>query len=62
MVSGLYNVPDTYARAMNVVLHGLNWNDVLSFLDGLMALGKTSANIFRSRETYLRGSECISLN
>jgi transposase InsO family protein len=59
MAFGLCNAPATYARAINVVLHGLNWNAVLAFLDDLMALGrsfeghlKTLEDIFTRFRTY----------
>lgn len=55
MAFGLCNAPATYARAMNLVLHGLNWNTVLSFLDDLMALGKDFSHHLRNlRDVFER--------
>ena len=38
---GLCNAPATFARVINLVLRGLNWNTVLAFLDDVLVLGKT---------------------
>ena len=38
---GLCNAPATFARAINLVLHLLNWKIVLAFLDDVLVLGKT---------------------
>ena len=38
---GLCNAPATYSRVMELVLSGLQWDVVLSFLDDLCVLGKT---------------------
>lgn len=38
---GLCNAPATFARAINLVLHRLNWKIVLAFLDDVLVLGKT---------------------
>lgn len=38
---GLCNAPSTFARVINLVLRGLNWNVVLAFLDDILVLGKT---------------------
>jgi hypothetical protein len=35
MSFGLCNAPSTYARAMDLVLRGLNWQIVLAFLDDM---------------------------
>ena len=36
---GLCNAPATYARVMNLVLRGLNWQTTLAFLDDILVLG-----------------------
>ena len=40
MAFGLCNSPPTYARVINLVLRGLNWEVVLAFLDDILVLGK----------------------
>ena len=40
MSFGLCNAPSTYARAMDLVLRGLNWEIVLCFLDDILVMGK----------------------
>lgn len=40
MSFGLCNAPSTYARAMDLVLRGLNWQIVLCFLDDILVMGK----------------------
>ncbi|MCG7866422.1 MAG: RNA-directed DNA polymerase [Candidatus Thiodiazotropha taylori] len=55
MAFGLCNAPATYARAMNLVLHGLNWNQVLAFLDDMLALGKSfEGHLQTLREVFTR--------
>ena len=44
MPFGLANAPSTFSRAMNLVLNGLNWKTVLSFLDDLCVLGTSFQN------------------
>lgn len=41
MVFGLCNTPETFAGAINLVLHRLNWKIAHVFLDDLLVLGKT---------------------
>ena len=38
---GLCNAPATFQRAMNLVLRGLSWHDVLVYLDDIVILGKS---------------------
>lgn len=38
---GLCNAPATFARVMNLVLRGLNWQTVLAFLDDILVLGSS---------------------
>lgn len=40
MAFGLCNAPATFARVMNLVLHGLNWNIVLAFFDDILVMGR----------------------
>ncbi|KAK3084611.1 hypothetical protein FSP39_016239 [Pinctada imbricata] len=39
---GLCNAPATFARAMNIILRGLNWRIILAFLDDMVVLGKSA--------------------
>ena len=41
MPFGLCNSPATYSRAISLVLRGLTWKSVLSFLDDICVLGKS---------------------
>ena len=41
MPFGLCNSPATYSRAISLVLRGLTWKSILSFLDDICALGKS---------------------
>ena len=38
---GLCNAPATFQRAMNLVLRGLTWSEVLVYLDDVIVVGKT---------------------
>jgi hypothetical protein len=52
---GLCNAPATYARIMSLVLCGLSWEVVLSFLDDILALGKTFEEHLKNlRDIFLR--------
>ena len=53
MSFGLCNAPATYARLMNLVLKGLNWNIALAFLDDIMVLGKDVDDHIRNLEKVL---------
>lgn len=47
---GLCNDPATFARAINLVLHRLNWKIALEFLDDILVLGATAeAHLDNSR-------------
>ena len=55
MAFGLCNAPATYARAMSLVLHGLNWNQALTFLDDMLALGKSFEGYLKTlRDIFIR--------
>lgn len=66
---GLCNAPATFARVMNLVLHGLNWNIALAFLDDILVLGKcfmdhlrNLENIFQRFRTFklkLKPKKCV---
>ena len=38
---GLTGSPATFQRAVNLILHGLTWKEVLAYLDDLVILGKS---------------------
>ena len=38
---GLCNSPATFQRAMNLVLSGLTWKSVISYLDDIIVLGNS---------------------
>ena len=44
MSFGLANAPSTFSRVMALVLKGLNWDTVLSFLDDLCVVGSSFEN------------------
>ena len=55
MAFGLCNSPATFSRAMNLVLQGLTWREVLSFLDDILALGKSfNSHLETLRQIFLR--------
>ena len=39
MPYGLSNAPGTFCRALGLVLRGLSWENVVSFLDDIVILG-----------------------
>ncbi len=52
---GLSNAPSTFCRAMNLVLEGMNWRTVLSFLDDICVLGKSASDHIKNlREVFER--------
>ena len=52
---GLCNAPATFARAINLVLHRLNWKIALAFLDDVLVLGKTPQDhLTNLREVFER--------
>ena len=40
MLFGLSNAPGTFCRALGLVLRGLSWESVVSFLDDIVILGR----------------------
>ena len=55
MTQGLCNAPATYQRAMNRILKGMVWKNVLAYLDDVIVLGKTfQDHIDNLRETLDR--------
>ena len=58
MEFGLCNAPATFSRAINLVLHGLNWNIALAFLDDLLVLGRDPEDHLQNlREVFDRFRE-----
>ena len=53
MPMGLSNAPSSYARAIGLVLRGLNWKSVLSFLDDVCVLGSTTEMHLKNLEEVL---------
>ena len=51
---GLCNAPATFSRAINLVLHGLNWNIALAFLDDLLVLGKDPQDHLKNLESVFQ--------
>ena len=52
---GLCGAPATFARAMNLILRGLNWKTVLAFLDDVVVLGKDfNDHLANLREAFER--------
>lgn len=41
MAFGLCNAPATFQRAMGLVLRGMDWEELLVYLDDIIVLGKT---------------------
>ena len=52
---GLCNAPATFSRAMQIVLSGLLWENVLAYLDDVIVVGRTfRAHLHNLREISLR--------
>ena len=52
---GLCNAPATFQRAMNLVLKGLTWKEVLAYIDDIMVLGNDfDDHLNNLRKTLLR--------
>ncbi len=52
---GLSNSPSTFCRAMSLVLRGLDWKIVLTFLDDICVLGRsTQEHLANLREVFMR--------
>jgi len=68
---GLCNAPATFQRAMQLVLRGLTWQDVLVYLDDVVVLGKDFENAisnirktldrFRQHNMKLKPKKCSLL-
>lgn len=54
MPFGLANAPSTFSRAMGLVLSGLNWKIVLSFLDDLCVLGTSFQDHLQNLKQVLK--------
>ena len=55
MPFGLINAPSTYCRAMGLVMEGLNWRSVLTFLDDICVLGRdTKEHLGNLQEVFQR--------
>lgn len=55
MPFGLCNAPATFQRAMNLILRGLTWLEVLAYLDDVIVLGKSFTGGMDSLiETFVR--------
>ena len=55
MPFGLCNAPATFQRAMNLVLEGLTWKQLLAYIDDVIVLGKTfDEHIANLREVFRR--------
>jgi hypothetical protein len=52
---GLCNAPATFQRAMNLVLRGMTWKEVMAYLDDVIVLGKGFEDMLENlRNTLLR--------
>ena len=68
MPFGLCNAPATFQRAMSPILRGLEWGEVLAYLDDIIILGKsfedsmknlmTVFERFRSHNLKLKAKKC----
>ena len=55
MPFGLCNAPATFQRAMNLVLEGLTWKQLLAYIDDVIVLGKTfDEHVANLREVFQR--------
>ncbi len=50
---GLCNAPATFQRAMNLVLRGMTWKEVLAYLDDVIVLGKSFGNMIQNLRSTL---------
>lgn len=58
MAFGLCNAPATFQRAMGLVLRGMNWEELLVYLDDIIVLGKTFLESLESlRRAFYRFRE-----
>ena len=66
---GLCNAPATFARAINIVMRGLNWKTALAFLDDILIMGqdfddhlknlREALERFRKYRLRLKPKKCI---
>lgn len=69
MAQGLCNAPATYQRAMNRILKGMVWKNVLAYLDDVIVLGKEfqdhidnlqqTLDRFRTYKMKLKPRKCV---
>lgn len=58
MAFGLCNAPATFQRAMGLVLRGMDWEELLVYLDDIIVLGKTfSESLENLRKAFQRFRE-----
>ena len=53
MSFGLSNAPGTFCRALGLVLRGLSWESVVSFLDDIVILGRSFEDHMKNMEQVL---------
>ena len=53
MPFGLSNTPGTFCRALELVWRGLSWESVVSFLDGIVILGRGYEDHMKNMEQVL---------
>ena len=53
MPFGLSNAPGTFCRALGLVLRGLSWESVVSFLDDIVILGRGFEDHMKNMEQVL---------
>ena len=53
MPFGLSNAPGTFCRALGLVLRGLSWESVVSFLDDIVILGRSFEDHMKNMEQVL---------
>lgn len=58
MAFGLCNAPATFQRALGLVLRGMDWEELLVYLDDIIVLGKTfSESLENLRKAFQRFRE-----
>ena len=60
MAFGLCNAPATFQRAMQLVLQGLAWQEVLAYLDDVSVIGKSFEEHLRNLRLVLEDSGNIT--
>ena len=53
MLFGISNAPGTLCRALGLVLRGLAWKSVVSFLDDIVILGRSFEDHMKNMEQLL---------